>query len=101
MTSYEALGAGATFEQSGGTHAMNGSVSVGGPLSAPATYSLSGGTLNATRLTIGGSATTSGAMTISGGTASVAESFSTGHQVFVLIHAVRTLTATHFILPAA
>jgi len=31
----------------------------------------------------------------------VAESFSTGHQVFVLIHAVKTLTAKYFILPAA
>jgi Zn-dependent peptidase ImmA (M78 family) len=31
----------------------------------------------------------------------VAESFSTGHQVFVLIHAVRALTATRIILPAA
>jgi Zn-dependent peptidase ImmA (M78 family) len=32
---------------------------------------------------------------------SVAESFSTGHQVFVLIHAVKPLTETHFILTAA
>jgi hypothetical protein len=31
----------------------------------------------------------------------VAESFSTGHQVFVLIHAVKTLTRTRFILSAA
>ena len=31
----------------------------------------------------------------------VAESFSTGHQVFVLIHAVKTLTTTRIILPAA
>ncbi|MGJ0454295.1 MAG: ImmA/IrrE family metallo-endopeptidase [Methylocystis sp.] len=31
----------------------------------------------------------------------VAESFSTGHQVFILIHAVKTLTATRIILPAA
>ncbi|MCM0018749.1 MAG: ImmA/IrrE family metallo-endopeptidase [Tagaea sp.] len=30
----------------------------------------------------------------------VAESFSTGHQVFILIHAVRTLTATRILLPA-
>ncbi|WP_315927440.1 ImmA/IrrE family metallo-endopeptidase [Mesorhizobium sp. SP-1A] len=30
----------------------------------------------------------------------VAESFSTGHQVFVLIHAVKTLTATRVLLPA-
>jgi hypothetical protein len=28
----------------------------------------------------------------------VAESFSTGHQVFILIHAVRTLTATRILL---
>lgn len=31
----------------------------------------------------------------------IAESFSTGHNVFVLIHAVKTLTATRIILPAA
>jgi hypothetical protein len=31
----------------------------------------------------------------------VAESFSTGHQVFVLIHAIKTLTTTSIILPAA
>lgn len=31
----------------------------------------------------------------------VAESFFTGHQVFILIHAVKTLTVTRFILPAA
>jgi hypothetical protein len=31
----------------------------------------------------------------------VAESFSTGHQVFILIHAVKTLTASRIILPAA
>jgi hypothetical protein len=31
----------------------------------------------------------------------VAESFSTGHQVFVLVHAIKTLTATRFIVPAA
>lgn len=31
----------------------------------------------------------------------VAESFSTGHQVFILIHAVKTLTVTRIILPAA
>ena len=31
----------------------------------------------------------------------VAESFSTGHQVFILIHAVKTLTTTRIILPAA
>jgi hypothetical protein len=30
----------------------------------------------------------------------VAESFSTGHQVFILIHAVRTLTTTRILLPA-
>jgi hypothetical protein len=30
----------------------------------------------------------------------IAESFSTGHQVFILIHAVRTLTATRIMLPA-
>lgn len=30
----------------------------------------------------------------------VAESFSTGHQIFVLIHAVKTLTATRILLPA-
>ena len=31
----------------------------------------------------------------------IAESFSTGHQVFVLIHAVKALTATRIIIPAA
>jgi Zn-dependent peptidase ImmA (M78 family) len=31
----------------------------------------------------------------------IAESFSTGHQVFILIHAVKTLTTTRIILPAA
>jgi IrrE N-terminal-like domain len=31
----------------------------------------------------------------------VAESFSTGHNVFILIHAVKTLTATRIFLPAA
>ena len=31
----------------------------------------------------------------------VAESFSTGHNVFVLIHSVRTLTATRIIVPAS
>jgi hypothetical protein len=31
----------------------------------------------------------------------IAESFSTGHQVFVLIHAVKALTTTRIIIPAA
>jgi IrrE N-terminal-like domain len=31
----------------------------------------------------------------------IAESFSTGHQVFVLIHTVKTLTATSIIIPSA